>query len=188
MRQGVLTRGALTQMACAPRGTWRTVRPALAAAALSQRDGSIEPCVIVSNSDAFARPGDGLGSAQRLAIMAVDFSRWRSRSFDCLVAPCGCRCDPRPVKSQLSSLDAADRADIADALPRIGVAHRLVKHHRLSALEPCGSRGTSRIELWTAEAARALGTRSGLRPLGLRWDGERVEGPHAGRSPSLAPR
>ncbi len=38
-----------------------------------------DPCVIVPNSPEYEREGDDLGGVQRLAVMAVTFSRWSRR-------------------------------------------------------------------------------------------------------------
>ena len=48
--------------------------------------GRRDPCVIVPHSPEYALEGDDLGGAQRLAVMAVDFSRWRRRSFASVTA------------------------------------------------------------------------------------------------------
>ena len=121
-------------MACVPKGTdsWGTDSDGLCAkgfvalsAARTRRRRTLATRRlgrIVRYRIELVRPGDGLGGAQRLAIMAVDFSRWSSRSFDCLVAPTGCRRDPRPVKSRLSSLDAADTRQIVPMPCRVSVS------------------------------------------------------------------
>ena len=62
--------------------------PALVSASLSHVDGQLDRCVIVPNSCEFASEGADLGGAQRLAVMAVDFTRYSRRSFAGLVAPC----------------------------------------------------------------------------------------------------
>ena len=96
--------------------------PALTAASLSRRDGSFDPCVVVPNSEPFVRPGDDLGGALRLAIMAVDFSRWSSRSFAGLAPPCGCHRNLRPAQLRLGSLSKADQTAISDALMHFALA------------------------------------------------------------------
>jgi hypothetical protein len=42
--------------------------------------GQKDRCLILPNSAQFISEGEDLGGAQRLAVMAVDFSRWSSRS------------------------------------------------------------------------------------------------------------
>ncbi len=59
-----------------------SVWPTLAAAFLTSVVGQRDPCVIVPNSREYARERDDLGGAQRLAVMAVDFSRWSRRSLE----------------------------------------------------------------------------------------------------------
>ena len=54
---------------------------ALVAASRMTVVGQRDPSVIVPNSLEYACEGDDLGGAQRLAVMAVDFSRWCRRSF-----------------------------------------------------------------------------------------------------------
>jgi hypothetical protein len=63
------------------------VWPALAAASLTVIAGQ-KNCPILPNSAQFVSEGEDLGGAQRLAIMAVDFSRWSSRSVAGVVSPC----------------------------------------------------------------------------------------------------
>jgi hypothetical protein len=57
--------------------------PTLVAASRTSVVGQRDPCVVVQNSLEYAREGDDLGGAQRLAVMAVDFSLWSRRSFCC---------------------------------------------------------------------------------------------------------
>ena len=94
--------------------------PTLAAASRSSVAGQRDPCIIVPNSPEFARGGDDLGGAQRLAVMAVDFSRWSRRSYAGVVAPCGRHRESRATQPLVGSLDAADRRRIAAALVRLG--------------------------------------------------------------------
>ncbi len=49
--------------------------PTLAAASCTTVARQRDPCVIVPNTPMYVRDGDDLGGAQRLADMAVDFSR-----------------------------------------------------------------------------------------------------------------
>jgi hypothetical protein len=66
------------------------VWPTLAAASCTMMVvGQRDPCVIVPSSRTYVCDGDDLGGAQRLAVMALDLSRWSKRSFAAVVAPCG---------------------------------------------------------------------------------------------------
>ncbi len=81
--------------------------------------GQWDPCVtvIVLNSLEYAREGDNLfaGGAPRLAVMAVDFSRWSRRSF------AGWRHRELRAKHPLHGMcNAEDRPSIAEALLRLG--------------------------------------------------------------------
>jgi hypothetical protein len=66
-----------------------------------------------------------LGGAQRLAVLAVDFSRWSSLLSAGVAAPCAAHgvSEHRPRPSLLSSRDVQDcqrRGHIAQALLRLG--------------------------------------------------------------------
>jgi hypothetical protein len=56
------------------------VWPGLASASLTVVDRQRDRCLILPNSAQFVCEGEDLGGAQRLAVLAVDFSRWSSRS------------------------------------------------------------------------------------------------------------
>lgn len=96
--------------------TW----PPLAAASLTSVAGQRDPCVVVPNSSEYAREGDDLGGAQRLAVMAVDFSRWSRRSFAGAAAPCGRHIESRASAPLRGRCDDVDRRRIAEALLRLG--------------------------------------------------------------------
>ena len=81
-------------------------------------------CIIIPNSNTFVSPGEDLAGAQRLAILAVDFSKRSSRSAAGLAEPCQFAADARPRLSRNSTQDAADRARIAAAIVRHGLASR----------------------------------------------------------------
>ena len=51
-----------------------------ASASLTVIAGQKDRCLILPNSAQFVSQGEDLGGAQRLAILAVDFSPWSSRS------------------------------------------------------------------------------------------------------------
>jgi hypothetical protein len=85
--------------------------PTLAAASRTSVVGQRDPCVIVPNSREYAREGNDLGGAQRLAVMTVDFSRGSRRSFEGVAAPCA---------SIAAAHDAGDRRRVAEALLRLG--------------------------------------------------------------------
>ncbi len=67
--------------------------PTLVAASRTSVVGQRDPCVILPNSQEYAREADYLCGAQRLAVMAVDFSRWSRRLFAGVTAPCGRQCE-----------------------------------------------------------------------------------------------
>jgi hypothetical protein len=96
------------------------VWPALASASLTIIAGQKDRCLILPNSAQFVSEGGGLDSAQLLAILAVDFRRWSSRSSAGVVSPCAAHGEHRPRPSLLSSQDVEDRQRIAQALLRLG--------------------------------------------------------------------
>ena len=79
--------------------------------------GQRDPCVIVLM---YVRDDDDLGGAQRLAVMAVDFSRWCKRPFSAVAAPCGHHRGLRASQPRLGSRDADDQRRLAEALLRLG--------------------------------------------------------------------
>ena len=97
--------------------------PALAAASLTHVDGQLDRCVIVPNSREFASEGTDLGGAQRLAVMAVDFTRQSRRPFSGLVAPCERYRDERPRQALQGSSDSGVRSRLAAALLRFATQH-----------------------------------------------------------------
>ena len=94
--------------------------PALASASLTVIAGQKDRCLILPNSAQFVSEREDLGGAQRLAVMAVDFSRWSLRSAAGAVSPCAAHGEHRPRPSLLSSQDVEDRQRIAQALLRLG--------------------------------------------------------------------
>ena len=94
--------------------------PTLAAASCTTVAGQRDPCVIVPNTPMYVRDGDDLGGAQRLAVMAVDFSRWSKRPFSAVAAPCGHHRGLRASQQRLGSRDADDQRRLAEALLRLG--------------------------------------------------------------------
>ena len=104
--------------------------PTLVAASLTPPSDERYPCVVVPASSEFVRARDDLGGAQRLAIMAVDFSRWSRREFTDVCAPCGRQGELRPRASLVSASDASDRRRIAAALLRLGRPRRGAKRPR----------------------------------------------------------
>ena len=95
--------------------------PTLAAASLTAPQKGVDPCVVVPASPAYVRHADELLGAQRLAIMAVDFSRACGRSFDGLAPPCGREGAHRHRASLESTVDEADRARIRAAVRQRGL-------------------------------------------------------------------
>jgi hypothetical protein len=94
--------------------------PSLAAASLTVIPEQKDRCLILPSSPQFIRDGEDLGGALRLAVMAVDFSRWCSRSSAGASTPCASHGEHRPRPSLSSTLDEADRQRIAQALLRLG--------------------------------------------------------------------
>jgi hypothetical protein len=94
--------------------------PTLAAASRTSVIGQRDPCVIVPNSREYARGDDDLGGAQRLAVMAVDFSWWSPRSFEGVAAPCGRHCESRASQPLHGAHDAGGRRCFEEALFRLG--------------------------------------------------------------------
>jgi hypothetical protein len=94
--------------------------PALASVSLTVIAGQKDRCPILPNSAQFVSEGGDLGGAQRLAILAVDFSRWSSWSSAGVVSPYAAHGEHRPRPSLLSSQDVEDRQRIAQALLRLG--------------------------------------------------------------------
>ena len=100
--------------------TW----PVLAAASLTHIDGQLDRCVIVPNSEPYVRTSGSSAATQRLAVMAVDFTPRSARPVGGLTDPCPRAAYHRPRASRLSAQAASDRARIAAALLRLGLAGR----------------------------------------------------------------
>ena len=96
--------------------------PTLAAASRTTVVGQRVPCVIVPSSRTYVCDGDDLGGAQRLAVMAVDFSKWSKRSFAAVVAPCGHHRELRAPQQRLGSRDVDEQRRLAEALLLLAVA------------------------------------------------------------------
>ncbi len=94
--------------------------PTLAAASCTTVVGQRDPCVIVPSSRTYVCDGDYLGGAQRLAVMAVDFSRWSKRCFAAVVAPCGHHSELRAPQQRLGSRDVDEQRHLAEALLQLG--------------------------------------------------------------------
>ena len=95
--------------------------PALAAASLTPPSRGVDPCIVVPVSPTYVHGFDGATGAQRLAIMAVDFTRSSGRDFSRSTPPCGGHVSPRPRPSLQSPADEADRARIRAAVRRLGL-------------------------------------------------------------------
>ena len=106
--------GGTQQLSSTP--TW----PALAAASLTSVHGQRGLCIILPDLAAYAREGDDLGGAQRLAVMEVDFGWWSQRTSAGGAQPCGWQAELRPRQSHQSDLDAEDRQRLAAAPSRLG--------------------------------------------------------------------
>ena len=106
----------------APFTTSHPAWPTLSAASLtSPRRGSVDPCVVIPASSAYIRSQGDLPGVQRLAILAVDFTRASGRAFDHVQPPCGAHARLRPRPSLESAADEADRARIRAAIRREGL-------------------------------------------------------------------
>jgi hypothetical protein len=90
--------------------------PTLAAASCTTVVGQRDPCVIVPSSRTYVCDGDDLGGAQRLAVMAVDFSKWSKQSFAPVVAPCGHHRELLAPQQRLGSRDVDEQRRLAEAL------------------------------------------------------------------------
>ena len=164
--------------------------PALAAALLTSVDGQRDPCIVLSDPAAYVRVGGDLGSAQRLAFMAVDFGLWsqrtsvgsRRRAAGMQSAGSGSRsrasCTPRTASaSRRRSCGLAGRAADASARGKTGASEGRLKTLVTRVLTRCAR---SHHHGWHDTAP---GEKGGLfRPLGLGWDGYVGASP-AGRSP-----
>jgi hypothetical protein len=94
--------------------------PTLVAASRTSVVGQLDLCVIVPNSLEYAREGDDHGGEQRMAVMAVDFSRWGRRSF-ALPRRAGATVSCGPSGQPLHGMRyAEDRHRIAEALLLLG--------------------------------------------------------------------
>jgi hypothetical protein len=69
---------------------WQT----LASASLTVIDGQKDRCLILQHSAKFVCKGEDLDGAQRLAVLAVDFSHWSSRSSAGVAVPCAAHGKP----------------------------------------------------------------------------------------------
>ena len=104
--------------------TSHTAWQAFAAASLTSVQGQRDPCVKVPVSAAFVTNADGLRGTQKLAVLAVDFSRASGRSFDDTSPACGSFADFRPFRRVESAQDEDDRRRIAVELERAGLTDR----------------------------------------------------------------
>jgi hypothetical protein len=90
--------------------------PSLASASITRVDGQLDPCVIVANSAEFVSDGQELGGAQRLAVMAVDFSKLSRRPFAGVADACEQHGMARLRPALRGEGDAAVRSRLAKAL------------------------------------------------------------------------
>jgi hypothetical protein len=114
----------------APFTTSHTWWPTLMAASLTHVPGSKNRCVVVPATPKFIRHNQALGSAQRLAVLAVDFSRVRPCDFTGVSAPCERHTERRPRLTLVSDVDEADRTRVRTQLLRAGVTGRGSKRAR----------------------------------------------------------
>jgi hypothetical protein len=105
----------------APFITSHTKWPTLMAASLTPAAGSFNRCVVVPSSPAFVRHGNPMYGTQRLAVMAVDFTRVRPRQLPTLTPPCPRAADLRPRPTMVSDVAESDRARIRAAIVAAGI-------------------------------------------------------------------
>ena len=98
--------------------------PTLMAASLSSSPGQLDRCITVSASEQYVARHDDLGGAQRLAIFAVDFSRFSTRSFAGLAPACPRTAELRPRPALRYPLDDHDMRRIAAELYSRGLHKR----------------------------------------------------------------
>ena len=97
--------------------TW----PTLAKASLTRVEGQRDPCIIVRASPTYVSDSPELLGAQRLAILAVDFTTAGSCNFDETRPACSRHAEARPRSTPQSEVDARDRWRIAAEWHRLGL-------------------------------------------------------------------
>ena len=98
--------------------------PGFAAASLSRSAHSLDPCIVVPATAEFVSDTGDLRGAQRLAVMAVDFTRGASFRPGPATPPCAQAAHTRPRASHLHREDAEDTRRIASELYRRGLHKR----------------------------------------------------------------
>jgi hypothetical protein len=104
--------------------------PTLMAASITPPVGPFNRCKVVPASPAYVRHGDALFGTQRLAVMAVDFTRVRPRAFGDLVPPCARAGEIRPRPTLVSDQTEQDRARIRAEIVAAGLCERPPKRTR----------------------------------------------------------
>ena len=98
--------------------------PGFAAASRSASPDSFDPCIVVPASPSYVSDVADLEGAQRLAVMAVDFSRGGTFRPGAPVPPCARATDLRPRRPLHHAADAEDARRIAAELFRRGLHKR----------------------------------------------------------------
>ena len=101
--------------------------PTLMAASLTPPVGSFNRCVVVPAGPSYVRHGDPMFGTQRLAIMAVDFTRVHPRTLPGLAPPCPRAADLRPRPSLASDISEDDRTRIRAEIAAAGLTERARK-------------------------------------------------------------
>ena len=103
--------------------------PGFAAASRSASPDSFDPCIVVPASPSYVSDVADLEGAQRLAVMAVDFSRGGTFRPGAPVPPCARAADLRPRRPLHHAADAEDARRIAAELFRRGLHKRPAEAH-----------------------------------------------------------
>ena len=98
--------------------------PGFAAASRSASPASFDPCIVVPASPSYVSEAADLEGAQRLAVMAVDFSRGVSLRPGSTVPPCARATERRPRRPMHHAADAEDARRTAAELVCRGLQKR----------------------------------------------------------------
>ena len=109
--------------------TSHVVWPTLMAVSLT-RQHVRDRCVTIPVTPAYVRHIDAPYGTQRLAVLAVDFTRALPREFPDLVPPCGRHVEARTRPPLVGSVDERDRTRIRAELVRAGLTERDSKRSR----------------------------------------------------------
>jgi hypothetical protein len=104
--------------------TSHVIWPTLMAASLTHVPGSKDRCRVVRVNPMYVRHTGEPSRTQRLAVLAVDFTKAQRREFPEVVPPCAEHASRRLRPSLVSPIDEADRTRIRAQLLRAGVTVR----------------------------------------------------------------